>query len=99
MQHETVIEAFVAATRRPQQLFIAALIQHLTISARDHYDSAEAATKLSLANEAIHRLAGHLRTILESDAPIEDWRIAQIDNLLSQLHPANLARLAETLRD
>lgn len=99
MQHETLIEVFVTATRKPQQLFIAALLHHLTISARDHYDSPEAATKLSLANEAIHRLAGHLRTILESDAPIEDWRIAQIDNLLSQLHPANLARLAETLRD
>lgn len=99
MQHETVIEAFVTATRRPQQLFIAALIHHLTISARDHYDSAEAATKLSLANEAIHRLAGHLRTILESDAPIEDWRIAQIENLLSQVHSANLVRLAEILRN
>jgi hypothetical protein len=60
-----VIDRMRAAKRPELLLLLAAAITEITIFGRAHYDGEDALSHLRRTNEAIHRLAGHLRDLCD----------------------------------
>jgi hypothetical protein len=99
MADNEVMSKFKVASPMRRQVFIAALIHHLTILARGSYDTADAATKLQLVNEHVHRLIGHLWSIIPANEEIEDWRVSSIGEVISKLHPESQQKLGRYLEN
>lgn len=70
-------------------------ISEMTIRNRSFYDHADAADHLKEGNEAIHRLSGHLRDLLNPDEPLTESRKDGILEQLSLLSPRNLQRILD----
>ena len=73
--------------------FLAQLINHLTIRARFHYDADDGLAQLIEANEAIHRVTGHLRDLLSESEAMTEGRSATIAACANLLAPSELERL------
>jgi hypothetical protein len=83
----------LAATRPELLVFLAAAISDMTIYGRSHYDSADAADRLRATNEAIHRLVGHLRDLIDLNEPCTESRVGGIAEQLGLLPPTAISRL------
>jgi hypothetical protein len=88
------LRARLAAAQRPELLrLLGGLIVELTIRGRAHYDEADAAERLRETNEAIHRLAGHLRDLSNNE---EMFTASRADGIVEQcglLAPSTISRL------
>jgi hypothetical protein len=74
----TLQQRLLKAERPTVLWFASQLIHHLTIRARAHYDRPESHSALIETNEAIHRLASHLRDLTNDSEPLSDSRAAAI---------------------
>jgi hypothetical protein len=82
------------AAKRPELLrLLATAISDMTIRGRGHYDGDDSAGHLRQTNEAIHRLAGHLRDLCDPDVAFTPSRAAGVGEQLALLTPSALARL------
>jgi hypothetical protein len=99
MMYDDVMKQFKAASGTKQQIFLAALIHHQTIVARNFYGAPDAASKLQLVNEHIHRLVGHLLSLISTGAQLEDSRVSAIGEVVRKLHPESQKRLGSFLDD
>jgi hypothetical protein len=86
-------ERLIRVDRATLLRFLAQLINHLTICARSDYDADDALTQLMAINEAIHRVTGHLRDLLDHGEPMTESRSATITACASRLAPSDLERL------
>ncbi|GEM_PF-2078096 len=59
-------------------LMLSELIQALTIRSRYFYDASDALTGLQETNEAIHRVCGHLRDLID---PVEPMTVSRADGI------------------
>lgn len=75
--------------------FMAQLIHHLTIHARANYDSPDCPARLREVNESIHRIAGHLRDLLDDSEPTTEIRAKAIASNADLLIPSQIDRLRE----
>ncbi|MGF6309233.1 hypothetical protein ABIB82_002713 [Bradyrhizobium sp. i1.8.4] len=82
-----------AAKRSKQLMLLAVGISGMTIFACAHYDDENSVTFLRRANEAIHRLAGHLRDLCDPDEAFAEGRLAVVHGALVLLHPSEIARI------
>lgn len=71
-------------------------VTQLTLRSRYHYDRPDAMERLVEGNEAIHRLNGHLRDLLDPDEELTDSRKAGIVEQLSLLSPPVLDRIFDS---
>jgi len=69
-------------------------INELSIRNRAHYDQPDALHRLIQSNEAIHRLSGHLRDLIDPDEELTESRRDGILEQLQLLPPSALDRLA-----
>jgi hypothetical protein len=74
----TLQQRLLRADRPSVVRFTSQLIHHLTIHARAHYELPEVGRVLVETNEAIHRIAGHLRALTAEDEPVTESRAAAI---------------------
>lgn len=68
-------------------------ITQLTLRNRYYYDDPHATQRLVEGNEAIHRLNGHLRDLLDPDEELTESRKEGIVEQLSLLSPPVLDRI------
>jgi hypothetical protein len=86
--------ARLLAAARPAQLrFVASAINALTVRNRDHYDGDRA--RLIEGNEAIHRLSGHLRDLVDAGEELTESRADGICEQLQFLVQGDLERLLQ----
>ena len=84
------------AAHRPAVLeFIAAAIHGLTIRSRCYYSEPDRFERMREANEAIHRLAGHMRGLVQVAEPLTETRIQGIIANAQLLSTIELDRLQE----
>ena len=82
------------ASGRPELLMLLAkVIVEVTIQGRSHYDDENANGYLRQINEAIHRLAGHLRDLSRQEEIFTESRAAGIGEQLVLLYPDAIARI------
>jgi hypothetical protein len=84
-----------AAERSELLMLLAAAITEMTIFGRSHYDDTDPTGHLRQTNEAIHRLAGHLRDLCHPDEVFTESRADGIGEQLALLHPSAVARIYE----
>lgn len=83
------------AISRPALLgFLGAAINELTVSGRYSYAEPDVAERLRETNEAIHRLAGHLRDLSDPGEALTASRIKGIMEQLKILPSSALQRIA-----
>ena len=90
-----VIDRMREAKRPELLLLLAAAITEMTIFGRAHYDDEDSQNHLRRTNEAIHRLAGHLRDLCDPDEAFTESRAAGVGEQLAILHPSAIARIYE----
>ena len=90
-----VMDKMRAAKRPELLLLVATAITGLTILGRAHYDDEESVRHLRRTNEAIHRIAGHLRDLCDPDEAFTESRAAGISAQLALLHPSAIDRICE----
>jgi hypothetical protein len=90
---EQIRKALSTLDRQKLLIFLAASIHALTITARYHYESLESFEHMREINEAIHRLSGHVRDLLNAQEPLLESRIESIIAILAILHVNALDRL------
>ena len=90
---QRLIDRMRAAKRPELLMLLAAAITEMTILARAHYDDQDSAGPLRQTNEAIHRLAGHLRNLTDASEAFTESRAAGISEQLVLLPPAAIARI------
>jgi hypothetical protein len=73
--------------------FLSQLISQLTILARSHYDHPQSQRLLVETNEAVHRLAGHLRDLVDAGEPLTESRAEAISAHADLLSSLELERL------
>jgi len=83
------------APREAVLRFIVSGIHSLTIQARSFYEEADSSSQLLDINEAIHRLSGHLRDLIDAQEPLSSSRIAGITANLTLMPVGELARIEE----
>lgn len=83
----------MAQEREALLAVLTAAIEAFTIEARAFYDQPGATEALRAANEAIHRLTGHTRAVLDCATPLTASRAAGIAEALMRLPAAALDRL------
>ena len=88
-----VINRMCAAKRPELLMLLAAAIAEITIFGRAHYDDEDSASHLRQTNEAIHRLAGHLRDLCDPDEAFTESRAAGVGEQLALLHPSAITRI------
>ena len=88
-----LIARLQAAERQELLMLLAATITEITILGRSHYDGEDAAGPLRQSNEAIHRIAVHLRDLCDPAEVFTDSRSAAIGAQLGLLHPSAVARI------
>ena len=69
-------------------------ITELTVRGRSYYDSADIGERLQETNEAIHRLAGHLRDLSNYEETLTASRADGVVEQLRLLTPSALSRLS-----
>jgi len=69
------------------------LIHELTIHARCYYEGPDAIGTMRETNEAIHRISGHLRDLIDVAEPFTSSRADSIGDYLKLFTPAALDRL------
>jgi hypothetical protein len=82
-----------SAERSELLALLATAINELTIHGRAHYDSPDMTDRLRETNEAVHRLAGHLRDLCD---PNEAYTASRADGVAEQLrllHPSSIRRI------
>jgi len=90
---EQLLARMASAKRLELLALLAAAINVLTIHGRAHYDSPDVIDRLRETNEAIHRLAGHLRDLCD---PNEVYTASRADGVAEQLrllHPSAISRI------
>jgi hypothetical protein len=97
MTNSEVMQQLRSSTPIKQQIFIAALIHHLTILARSSYETEDAVTILQLANEYTHQLAGHFLSIANTNTGLKDRSISAIEEIVLKLHPEMHQKLGSIL--
>lgn len=88
-----VIDRMRSAKRPELLMLLATSIAEMTILGRGHYDDEDSSGRLRSTNEAIHRLAGHLRDLCDPDEAFTESRAAGIGGQLALLHPSAVARI------
>jgi hypothetical protein len=88
-----LIARMQAAERAELLTLLAAAITEMTIFGRSRYDGEDAARHLRQTNEAIHRIAGHLRALCDPDELFTESRAAGVGEQLALLHPSAVARI------
>ncbi len=73
--------------------FIAAAINELTVFGRGAYDQTDEIARLRSINEAVHRLAGHLRGLADPDEPMTLSRAEGVVEQLVLLPAGVVARM------
>jgi hypothetical protein len=85
------------AAKRPELLMLlAAAITEMTIWGRAHYDNEDSAGNLRQTNEAIHRLAGHLRSLCDPGVTFTESRAAGVGEQLALLPRSAIARISQS---
>jgi hypothetical protein len=90
---QQVIDRMHAAKRPELLMLLAAAITEITIFGRAHYDDTDPVGPLRQTNEAIHRLAGHLRCLADPSEAFTESRAAGITEQLVLLPPAAISRI------
>jgi len=72
---------------------LARTITEITILGRDYYDDEDCVDHLRQTNEAIHRLAGHLRDLCNPDEAFTESRADAVRHVLALLHPSSVDRI------
>jgi hypothetical protein len=85
------LDRFTAANRELVLQIMAYAITEFTIYARAYYDEPDNARELRGANEAIHRIAGHLVALTHFDEALTESRAAAILATLALLPPSRMA--------
>jgi len=81
-------------TERPVLLkLLVAMIGEMTIFGRTKYDDEDAVDQLRRVNEAIHRLTGHLRDLLDPAEPFTTSRAEGVCEQIESLPPSRIASL------
>jgi len=73
-------------------------VTQLTIRNRAYYDAPDCAERLKQGNEAIHRLNGHLRDLLDVEEALTESRKDGIIEALSLLSPPALDQIIHPLQ-
>jgi hypothetical protein len=68
-------------------------IHGLTIRARSFYDHPDAAAGMRETNEAIHRVSGHLRDLIDANEPLTPGRADGVVEATKLLTPAEVSRI------
>jgi len=68
-------------------------IHELTIRARFFYDQPDATARMQEANEAIHRVSGHLRDLTNAEEPFSPSRADSVGEAMTLLPHAALDRI------
>ena len=89
----TLADRLAAAPRSAVLSFIAEAIHALTIHARYYYDEPDRYERMRETNEAIHRLAGHMRDLVSAEVPLTTSRIDSIVGHAGLLPPHQLIRV------
>lgn len=90
------IKQRLAEVERPRLLWLLAqLIHELTVVARSYYDRPGATGRLHEINEAIHRISGHTRDLVNADESFTASRADSIGKALKRLPPVALSRFCE----
>lgn len=77
------LRARLMNAERPELLrLLAAVIAELTVRGRSYYDSPHAVERLRETNEAIHRVAGHLHDLSDSEVI---FTASRADGVLEQI--------------
>lgn len=87
------IDRMRAANRQELLTLLATAITEMTIFARAHYDGDDSLSHLRQSNEAIHRLAGHLRDLCDPDETFSESRVAGIGGQFALLPPSAITRI------
>ena len=88
------IEQRLMKIERPKLfLVLSGTINQLTIRARFFYDQPDAIVEMRKTNEAIHRVSGHMRDLIDASEPLTPSRTNCIAESSKLLTPAALDRL------
>ncbi|WP_161912131.1 hypothetical protein [Methylosinus sp. C49] len=87
------IDRMRLANRQELLTLLATAITEMTISARAHYDVDDSVSHLRQTNEAIHRLAGHLRDLCDPNETLSESRAAGIGGQFTLLPPSAITRI------
>jgi hypothetical protein len=68
-------------------------ISEITVLNRSFYDQPDALERLTRGNEAIHRLTGHLRDLVDRGEMLSESRVDGIFEQLSLLSPRTIERV------
>jgi hypothetical protein len=93
-QMEQIRSQLPAISRSALLGFLGASINELTVRGRYSYDEPDVVERLRETNEAVHRLAGHLRDLTAPDEALTVSRIEGIMEQLTILPASALQRLA-----
>jgi|SRR5215217_368651 len=88
-----IAEQLAAVDRSAALRFMSAAINELTVHARSAYDEPEFRDRLMEANEAIHRLSGHLRDLCVAEEAMTLSRAQGIAAATGLLSDAAISRL------
>jgi hypothetical protein len=93
-----VAEQIVDFDRSTLLRFLAQCVQELTILNRSKYDAENVALLLLRGNEAIHRLIGQLRDLIDVNVSLTDSRVAVMVEQIELLSPTAIERVLATVR-
>lgn len=88
-----LVERILAGSRGQQLGLLAQAIHALTIHSRAAYDHRDRVQRMVRVNEALHRLSGHLRDLLDADEPMTSSRAEGVVESLAWLHPTEVAAM------
>jgi hypothetical protein len=90
---EPLRDRLLAAPRDSQLKFLASAINELTVAARGFYDQPDGDEQMRRINEAIHRISGHLRDLMDPQEPMTMSRADGVVENAKVLHPGAIARI------
>jgi hypothetical protein len=93
MDKQYLSDCLTAAPRDRLLEFLATLINELTVHARAAYDEPDEQERMRRANEAIHRLSGHLRDLADQTEPMTRSRADAVVANMAVLHAQSIARV------
>ncbi len=93
MKH--IKERLLEVQRRDLLAFLAQSVVEMTILARSNYGDKNATNELRRANESVHRIAGHIRALLDPSEPLSESRADGIIEALNLLPATRITHLLE----
>jgi hypothetical protein len=84
---QELVDRLIAAPRERQLRFMASAITEFTIQARAAYNGPDASNQMLVANEAIHRICGHLRDLTDPEEAMTESRASALAANVDLLHP------------